>query len=143
MSQSKTAAKNAGKKSLHSIIIDSNKNWKNENLSLNGIFKYFATSQGKADLKTFLTQFNIELKNQGKNELSLTDLNMVNFLESIKSVKVTFKGVESPYLKPEKKLFSVSFVLKGFSLAARENLLQLVAVEAEVKQPKKAKQPKK
>lgn len=119
MLQSKTAAKNAAKVSTYKTILESNRNWKESELSLNGVFKYLASKQGKQDVKAFLSALNEDLKTSGKSPLLIEDFTLSNFLTNVKPLTITFKGEIKPYLPESKKLFSVSFVLKGFMLSAK------------------------
>lgn len=119
MTTKTTTAKNAAKVSTYKTILEANKTWKESELSLNGVFKYLASKQGKQDVKTFLSSLNEDLKASGKSPLLYEDFNLVNFLKVAKPLNITFKGEMKPYLPETKKLFSVSFVLKGFMLASK------------------------
>lgn len=119
MTQSKTAAKNAAKVSTYKTILEANKTWRESELSLNGVFKYLASKQGKHDVKSFLSALNEDLKTSGKVPLLVEDFTLINFLTNVKTLTIVFKGEVKPYLPETKKLFSVSYVLKGFMLSSK------------------------
>lgn len=108
--------KNAVKRSAHRTKIELNQKFKDENLSLNGVFKFL--NKEKKGVKFWLTDLNFDLTKKGKANLLFEDINISYFLENIKGIERIYKKESTPYLKHDKKLFSVSFVLDGFKLIA-------------------------
>lgn len=120
------AQKNQIKKSTFKTRLEINKAWRESELSLNGCFKYIKRdSKGKVKAKLlngvdlWLSNLNEELKTLGKTPLLIEDISLINFLEKIKAVEITFKNEVKPYMNKDKKLFSPAFILRGFELISK------------------------